>query len=75
MTLRQDLRWMRGEARRVSRVARLRRAAGLAPFRLAEARARKTSDTLVVLGSGRSICRLDARPTGSASGASTTRWG
>jgi hypothetical protein len=58
MTLRDDLNWLRGEARRVRKVARLRRAAGLEPFRLAEARARKTSDTLVVLGSGRSICRL-----------------
>ena len=59
MTLRQDLKWIRKETRRVARVARLRRADGLPPFRLAEARARKTSHTLVVLGSGRSICRLD----------------
>jgi len=58
MTLREDLSWVRRETRRVARVARTRRAEGLAPFRLAEARARKTSDTLVVLGSGRSICRL-----------------
>lgn len=61
MTLREDLRWLRSEVRRVRRVASLRRSAGLAPFRLAEARARKRSDTLVVLGSGRSICRLDAQ--------------
>lgn len=60
MSLRDDLRWLRSEIRRVRRVARLRRAQGLPPFRLDEALARKTSDTLVVLGSGRSICRLDA---------------
>jgi hypothetical protein len=60
MTLRQDLSWIRGETRHVARVARARRAEGLPPFRLAEASARKTSDTLVVLGSGRSVCRLDA---------------
>jgi len=60
MTLREDLSWIRKETRRVARVARARRAEGLPPFRLAEARARKTSDTLVVLGSGRSICRLGA---------------
>jgi hypothetical protein len=59
MTLRKDLKWIRKETRRVIRVARARRAEGLPAFRMAEARARKTSDTLVVLGSGRSICRLD----------------
>ncbi|MBK1634216.1 hypothetical protein [Rhodovulum adriaticum] len=59
MTLRDDISWMRTEGRRVRRVARLRRAHGLAAFRLEEARMRKTSDTLIVLGSGRSVCRLD----------------
>jgi len=59
MTLRDDLSWARTEARRVRRVARLRRAHGLLPFQLDEARARKMSDTLIVLGSGRSICRLN----------------
>ncbi|MCL1629153.1 hypothetical protein M3N55_10455 [Roseibaca sp. V10] len=58
MTLVDDLRWIRSETRRVRKVARLRRAAGLAPFALTEARSRKQSDTLVVLGSGRSINRL-----------------
>ncbi|SUZ31968.1 hypothetical protein ROE7235_01719 [Roseibaca ekhonensis] len=58
MTLADDLRWMRSEFRRVRKVSRLRRAAGLTPFSLADARAKKQSDTLVVLGSGRSINRL-----------------
>jgi len=58
MSLRDDLNWMRGEARRVRKVNRLRMAQELSPFRLAETRARKNSETLVVLGSGRSICRL-----------------
>lgn len=58
MSLRDDLSWLRGEVRRVRKVAHLRREAGLVPFRLGEARARKRSDTLVVLGSGRSVCRL-----------------
>ena len=58
MRLLDDLRWIRSETRRVRRVEALRKAQGLPPFRLDEARARKKSDTLVVLGSGRSITRL-----------------
>lgn len=55
-----DLRWIRSETRRVARVASLRRKAGLPALSLADARARKRSDTLIVLGSGRSITRLSA---------------
>lgn len=58
MSFRENLSWARKEMLRVLKVARLRRVDNLAPFRLREARERKTSDTLVVLGSGRSICRI-----------------
>ena len=53
-------RWARSEVRRVRKVARLRREAGLPGFRVGAFRSRRGSDTLFVLGSGASVGRLDA---------------
>lgn len=50
--------WARREWRRVRHVSTLRKSAGLPGFDPSEFRARKTSDTLFVLGSGASVGRL-----------------
>lgn len=55
------LRWMNRERQRVGKVARYRRAHDVQPFRLHELARRKSSDTLIVLGSGRSITTLSER--------------
>lgn len=52
------LRWIRREAKRVANVRAYRKASGLPAFNLSEFAQRKTSDTLIVLGSGSSINAL-----------------